>query len=192
GAHNAGKRKFLDPFVKKSIKIGLAGGGKKSPAETDRGSVHEHEFAGHPHGPFFLEGAMNPKRLAPAVFGRLHAVRDGALAVVEQRPVDKPRPNVKDVDQLARKTSEPPCLVGMHHQSRVALEEAVVEVDHTADEFRVKDTDAAIVEQVDSVRRTALDKRGVITEMRIAVDDAETAERLPPRLEHPHCHAVAL
>src|ERR1700730_11493743 len=188
---NAVNREFFNRLVEQPIKIELCGEMQEHAAETDRCSVHEHEFAGDSHRSFFLEGPMNPEGLAPAVFGRLDAVRDGAFAVVEQRPIDEPRPDVEGIDQLARKTSEPPCLVGMHHQRLITLEEAVVEIDHAADEFRGKDTDTAVVEQVDSVLRAALDENRVIAEMRVAMDHAEAAERLPPRLEPRHRDAVA-
>src|SRR5262245_42046234 len=79
----------------------------------------------------------------------------------------------------------------MHHQSLVALEQAVVEVDHAADEFRLKDTNAAIVEQIDTMRRAVLDECGVVAEMRVAMDHPEPAERLPPRFEHRNREAVA-
>src|SRR6266849_3870036 len=79
----------------------------------------------------------------------------------------------------------------MHHQSLIAPEQAVVEVDHAADEFRRKDADASVVEQVDSLRRTTLYECRVVAEMRVAMDHAEPAERLPPRLEHRSRDAVA-
>src|SRR6266481_3184697 len=76
-------REFLDRLIEKPEKIELCGEVQKHTAEPDRRAVHEHEFARHPHRPFFLERPMNPEGLAPAVFGRLHAVRDGTRAVVE-------------------------------------------------------------------------------------------------------------
>src|SRR5258707_13755414 len=79
----------------------------------------------------------------------------------------------------------------MHHQSLIAPEQAMVEVNHTADEFRGKDADAAVVEQVDSLRRPVLHECRVVAEMRVAMDDAEPAERRPPRLEHRNRDAVA-
>src|SRR6266849_11202682 len=79
----------------------------------------------------------------------------------------------------------------MHHQSVIAAEQAVVQVDHAADEFRRKDADAAVVEQVDPVRRAVLYECRVVAEMRVAMDHAEPAEWLPPRLEHRNRDAVA-
>ena len=64
-------------------------------AEPDRGAVHEHEFARHRHRPLLLQRLVHLEGLAPAVFGRLHAVGDGAHPVVEQRPVDEARPDVE-------------------------------------------------------------------------------------------------
>src|SRR5215471_2044882 len=79
----------------------------------------------------------------------------------------------------------------MHHQSLIAPEQAVVEVDHAADEFRGKNADAAVVEQVDTMRRAILDECRVVAEMRVAMDHPEPAERLPPRFEHCNREAVA-
>src|SRR5258708_4333598 len=92
---------FLYRFAEEMMKIEPCGEVQKHTAETDRSAVHEHKFARHPHRALFLQGAMNPKGLAAAVFGRFDAVRDGPLAVVKQRPIDEPRPNIEDVDQLA-------------------------------------------------------------------------------------------
>src|SRR6202040_2884973 len=88
---NAVNREFFNRFVEQSIKIELCGEMQEHATETDRCSVHEHEFAGHSYRAFFLEGPMNPEGLAPPVFGRLDAIRDGAFAVVEHRPIDEPR-----------------------------------------------------------------------------------------------------
>src|SRR5262249_39419767 len=182
---------FFYRFAKEPMKIELRSEMQKHPAETDRRAVHEHEFARHPDGPLFPQRAMNPESLASAVFGRLYAVRDGALAVIEQRPIDEPGPDAEDVDEFARQAAEPPGFIGMHHQGLVAMEKAVVQVDHTADEFRRKDADAAVVQQVDSLRRTILDECRVVAEMRVAMDHPEPAERVPPRLEHRDRNAVA-
>src|SRR5579871_6878262 len=67
-------REFLDCLVEKAMKIELCGKVQEHRAEANGGAVHEHEFAGNPHRPFFLEGAMNPEGLAPAVFGGLDAM----------------------------------------------------------------------------------------------------------------------
>src|SRR5260370_2825236 len=98
---------------------------------------------------------MKVEGLASAVFGWLEAVRDGPLAVVKQRPIDEPRPNIEDVNELARQAAEPPGFVGMHHQSLIAPEQAMVEVNHTAAEFPGKDADAARAEHLNSLRRTS-------------------------------------
>src|SRR6266850_305495 len=85
---------FLYRFAEETMKIELCCKKQKPATETDRSPVHEHKFARHPHRPLFLQGAMNPEGLASAVLGRLDAIRDGPLAVVKQRPIDEPRPNI--------------------------------------------------------------------------------------------------
>ena len=45
----------------------------------------------------------------------------------------------------------------MNHQSVIALEQTMVEVDHAADEFCRKNADASVIQQVDSLRRAVLD-----------------------------------
>src|SRR6266436_4732927 len=92
---------FLYRFAEEMMKIEPCREVQKHPAETDRSPVHEHKFARHPHRPLFLQGAMNPEGLAPAVLGGLDTVRYGPLAVVKQRPIDEPRPNIEDVNELA-------------------------------------------------------------------------------------------
>src|SRR5215467_6566149 len=53
-------REFLDCLIEKAMKIELCGEVQEHSAKADRGAVHEDEFAGNPHRPFFLERAMNP------------------------------------------------------------------------------------------------------------------------------------
>jgi len=65
----------------------------------------------------------------------------------------------------------------------VCLEQAVIEIDHAADEFRREDADASIVQEIDARRPAGHVEHAVIAEMRIAVDHAETAERPPPSRE---------
>ena len=64
------------------------------------------------------------------------------------------------------------------------MQQSVIEIDDAADEFRREDADAAIVEKVDAGRLAVALEDRVIAEMRIAVDDAVAAERMPPGLEH--------
>src|SRR5215813_2565274 len=61
-------REFLNRFADEPMKIELCGKVQKHSAETDRSPVHEHEFAGHPYGPFLPQRAMNLEGLASAVF----------------------------------------------------------------------------------------------------------------------------
>ena len=70
-------------------------------AEADRGAVHEHELAGHRDRPLLLQRAVNDKGLAAPVFRRRDPVGDGAHPVIEERPVDEPRPDVERVDEFA-------------------------------------------------------------------------------------------
>ena len=53
-------------------------------------------------GPFCLQRLMHPEGLAPAVFAGFHAVGDAADTVVQQRAIDEPRPDIENIDQLAR------------------------------------------------------------------------------------------
>src|SRR5580700_2034192 len=135
-------REAFDRLVEQAMVVELGGEVQKHPAEPDRRAVHEHEFPRHPHRPLFLQRAVDRKGLATAILRRLHAVGDGALAVVEQRPVDEPRPDVEDIHQLPRQPLEPPGLIGMDDEIAVAGQQAVVEVDDAADEFRREDADA--------------------------------------------------
>ncbi len=72
----------------------------------------------------------------------------------------------------------------MHDEIVIAVQEPVVKVDNALHELWRKDSDAAIVEQIDSGRLSFLREHRVIAEMRIAVNDAEAAEWKPPRGEH--------
>src|SRR5206468_11650402 len=70
-------------------------------------------------------------------------------------------------------------------------QEAVIEVDDTADEFRREDAHAAVVQEIDAGGSAGHIEHGVIAEMRIAVDHAEAAERPPPGREHRGAEPVA-
>src|SRR5262249_29692074 len=98
--------------------------------------------------------AMHLEGFAPTVFRRLDAVGDGAHAIIEQRRVNEARPNVQDVDDLAAEPTKAPSLVSMHYEICIALEQPGVEINDAAHELRGKDTDAAIIEQIDPVRLT--------------------------------------
>ncbi len=135
-------------------------------------------------GPFALERLMHAERFAAAIFGRRYAVGDRAHAVVEQRRVDEPRPDVERVDQVAREPAEAPGFVGVHDEIVIAVQEAVIEIDDAAHEGRRKNADAAIIEEIDPGRRAVALEHRVIAEMRVAVNDAEAAERKPPGGEH--------
>ncbi len=127
--------------------------------------------------------------LAPVLPGR-RALRDGPHPVVEQRPIDEVRPDVEDVDQLRREPVEAPRLVGVHGLLPVARFEARVEVDDALHEGGREGPDAAVIEQVDPLRRSGLRSRAilrddrVVAEVGVAVDHAIVGERIPPGLEH--------
>ena len=73
----------------------------------------------------------------------------------------------------------------------VVVQEAVVEIDDAADEARMEDADAAVVEQIDALRLAVFGEDGVVAEMRIAVDHGRVAEGMPPGLEHRDGEPVA-
>src|SRR5215831_18158423 len=99
-------------------------------AQTYGGAVHEYELARHLDGTLFLERLVHGERLlAPVLAGR-GPVGDLALAVVEQRAVDEPRPYVQGVDELRREAPETPGFVGVHDEVALALKKARIEVDH--------------------------------------------------------------
>src|SRR6516165_6206980 len=82
-------REMLDCFVEQSIKVQLRAQMQEYRAETDRGAIHEDEFARHRYRPFCFERLVHAKCFAAAVFGRRNAVSDRTHPVVEQRCVDK-------------------------------------------------------------------------------------------------------
>src|SRR5215211_9399631 len=79
----------------------------------------------------------------------------------------------------------------MDDASPVVGLEAAIKIDHAADEARVEDADAAVIEEIDPPRLPALGEHRVIAEVRIAVDDSRMAERVPPGLEHGDRQPVA-
>src|ERR1700694_4482012 len=72
----------------------------------------------------------------------------------------------------------------MDNEIVVVLAQTIVESDHAADEFGRKDSDTAIVEQIDAGGFFLFLEDRVVAEMRIAVDDAIAAEGKPPGGEH--------
>src|SRR5215471_3232665 len=79
----------------------------------------------------------------------------------------------------------------MHDEIVISLEQPVVEIKDTAHEFRGKDADAAIVEQIDPSRTPVDFEHRVVAEMGVAVDDTIAAKRPPPRGEHGGAEDVA-
>src|SRR6516162_1163439 len=76
----------------------------------------------------------------------------------------------------------------------------MIEIDHAAHELRRENPDAAIVEQIDAgwlgyvLAGAAFNARiedRVVAEMRIAMDNTITAERIPPSREHRRSEHIA-
>ena len=80
---------------------------QEHPAEADRGAVHEDELARHHHGPLFAQDPVHGERLAPAVLAGRRTFRDGAFAVLQQRPIDEVGPDVHRLDELLRSPLKP-------------------------------------------------------------------------------------
>ena len=120
---------MLDRLVEQPIEIELGAQVQEHRAQADGGAIHKNELARHRHRALLLERLVHPERFAPAVFRRRHAVGDGPYAVVEERPIDKARPDVERVDQIAGKPAKAPGLVRPHDQILVAMQEAVIEID---------------------------------------------------------------
>ena len=95
---------------------------------------------------------MHTKRFAAAVFARRHPVGDGAHAVIEERRVNKSRPDVERVDQFAGKLAEAPGFVGVHDEIVVVVQQPVIEIDNAAHELRRENADAAVIQQIDPRR----------------------------------------
>jgi len=73
----------------------------------------------------------------------------------------------------------------MHDAGLVTGAEAAIEIHHAGHKARREDADAAVIQQIDALRRAGLiHEHGVIAQMRIAMDDAIAAERQPPGGEH--------
>src|SRR5262249_42839351 len=146
------ERELLDGLVEQPVKVELRLQVEENPAEPDRGAIHEHELARHHDRTLLLERLVHSEGLAPAVFRRLDPIGDTAHASLQQRPIDEARPDVEALDQAAAEPLESPGLIGVHDEIVVAAQEAMVEVDHPADELRREDADAAIIEKIDPER----------------------------------------
>src|ERR1700746_108064 len=120
---------------------------QKDRTAPNRSPVHEHEFARHRHGASLLERLVHAKRLAPAVFGWFHPVGKATHPIVKQRSIDKARPDIQHVDQFPIESLEAPGLIGVYDEIGVLSEQAVVKIDHAADEFRREDANASVVQE---------------------------------------------
>src|SRR5262249_49917971 len=139
-----------------------------------------------------LESLMDTEGFLAAVFGWLHPIGDGPHPVVEQWAVYEPGPDIERIDQLAVEALEAPGLVCVHHEVVIALQQPAIKVDHAANKARRENTDAAVIQKIDACRLSfRIIKDRVIAKMRIAVDDAKTAEGKPPGGEHRLCQAIA-
>src|SRR5664280_173353 len=80
----------------------------------------------------------------------------------------------------------------LNPQIVIAMQKAAIEIDHAVDEAGREDADAAVIQQVDAGRLAlGIVEHRVVAEMRVAVDDAEAAERKPPGGEHGSGEPVA-
>src|SRR5271166_3999947 len=95
---------------------------------------------------------MDAERFAAAIFRGSDAIGNGAHAIVEERRVDKARPDVKRVDQVTRKPAEAPGFIGAHDERFVVVQETVIKIDDTAHKFGRKDADATVIEEIDTGR----------------------------------------
>src|SRR6202050_5407240 len=127
---------------------------------------------------------MPAERLAPTVLAWRNAIGNRAHAVVKERRVDEPRPDVERVDEIAGKPAKTPGLVGVHDEIVLAMQETVIKIDDALHEFRRKNPDAAVVEQVYASGSAVTLKDRIVAEVWVAVNDTEPAERKPPSGEH--------
>ncbi len=144
--------KLLDRLVKQTIEIQFRAQVQEHSPQTDCGAIHEHELPRHRHRTLALERLMHAKRFAAAVFAGRHAVSNCAHAVIEERRINKSRPNIERVDQFAGKPAEAPGFVGVHDEVVVAVQQTVIKVDHALDEFRRKNADATVIQEIDPGR----------------------------------------
>ncbi len=79
----------------------------------------------------------------------------------------------------------------MHRKLVVIIAQRLVQVDHPGNKAGWKDTDAAEIEQVDTVDIVAIRPHCVVAKMRIAMNDAIIVKWHIPGTEHRHCNRVA-
>src|SRR3546814_10059802 len=100
---------------------------------AQRGAVDQHELARRPD-------AVQAAQFGMHLLGDLAAVQaaaallDPPLAVLQQRAVQEPRPDVQHVDGLAPEVVEPPALVGVDRQRLVVVAQRPVQVDDRSEE----------------------------------------------------------
>ena len=162
-------------------------------AQADSGAVHEHELAGDGDRPLFLQGLAHLEGLAAAIFAGRHIVGDGAHPVVQQGAVDEPRPDVQHIDQVVIEIGEAPAAIGLPLLGAVVVQQAAIEPHHPGDKARRKDADTAKVQQVQMRRAIAAlgPAKGVVAQMRVAMNDPQLGHRGPPGLEQQGGDAVA-
>ena len=117
-------------------------------------------------GPFSFSARCTPKASRRPYSAGFTPSGDGALAILDHRPEDEARPDL-DIDQLVGDTFEPR-LRPLHDQAAIIVLQAMVEVDHPADELCREDANAAVIEQIDAGRLARLPEPGVVAEMRVA------------------------
>ena len=175
----------VDQVVEEPVPIDLGVEVHEDRSQPDCGAIHEHEFARHLDAAKPLQlGVHLLRHLATIGAGGL---LDGPPPVFQQRRIDEPRPQIEDVDHLARQVRESPGLVGMHGKIGIVVAQRAVEIDDAGDEARPKDPDAAEVEKI----HVQIGPHRVVAEMGIAMDHAILVERHIPGPEHGHGDAVA-
>src|SRR5947209_11440090 len=169
-------------------------------AEADRRPIHQHELARDGDRAERTQALLDLPHLAAAVSMRRHPVRNRAHAIVEERRIDEAGPDVERVDDLVGELLEAPAAISLDDAVAVVVAQAFIEIDDALHETRREDADATEVEEIDPGRRRSrlaarlllLVEDGVVAEMRIAVDDAELGEGIPPGAEHGGGNPVAL
>src|SRR5215469_8136627 len=178
---------IIDQFVKYTVPVDLGLQVQKHRTQADRGAVHEDEFARRPYPAEAADVAVH----ALGDGGAIDAARlllNQALAIFQQRAVDKQRPPIEHIDYFPRQIAKPPTFVGMDGKVAITALQRVVEIDDAADEGSLEDADAAEIEEIDgAVRRDR-----VVAEVWVAVDDPVVIERHVPDPKHPQRNFIAL